>query len=267
MTKINKSKIAVLTTVANFELYKITSKHFPKGIQKYVIDGRDGMYGVHSIKYMMKKLRGKGIEWLIMCDEDVIFTKSDVVFSIINEMLLNEYTVCGIRDGGLIKHRKQNPWAINTFFSVLNFKEIEEHWNEKEVLKNQYILENEFKDDLSKLTEEFDTQSIYEAYYCFYFWLRRRNKKFLFLDAQQYDDGISNTVLFQNQVFLYHTWYARSYGRSKKHTERINYLLDNKLFEKNDEEYSGPIIFEDETLNFQKKIKKGFRESIQKFFK
>lgn len=120
MKKINKPKVAILTTVANFELYHITSKYFPRGIQKFVIDGRNGMHGIHSIKYMMKKFHDKEIDWLVMCDEDVVFTDSKIVFSIIEDMIQNSYTVCGIRDGGIIPHRNQNPLVINTFFSILN---------------------------------------------------------------------------------------------------------------------------------------------------
>ena len=80
---VENSKIAILTTVANFELYRRTSQYFPIGIQKYVIDGTNGMHGIHSIKYMMKTLKNKGIEWLIMADEDVIFSNSEMVFSLI----------------------------------------------------------------------------------------------------------------------------------------------------------------------------------------
>ncbi|MDX1828180.1 MAG: hypothetical protein R3342_01420 [Lutibacter sp.] len=223
---IDKTKIAILTTVANFELYKKTSQFFPKDIKRYVIDGRKGMYGIHSIKYMMKKLKGKGIEWLVMADEDVVFTKSDKIFTLINEMKKENITVCGVRDGGVIPHRKQNPWTINTFFSILSYKEIEAIWNEKEVLKNQYVLENEFDDNLSNLINEFDIKSIYEPYYCFYFWLRRSGKKILFLDAKICNDEISNSVLFKDEIFLYHTWYARSYGVNEMHTKRIDSVIN-----------------------------------------
>ena len=223
---IDKSKIAILTTVANFDLYKKTSLFFPVGIRKYVIDGTNGMYGIHSIKFMMKKLRGRGIEWLIMADEDVIFTKSNLVFPIIEEMKEKKITVCGVRDGGIIIHRKQNPFVINTFFSILNFKEVEVMWNKKEVLQNQYIVENEFDDDLSNLQGDFDVKSLYEPYYCFYFWLRRQQKKIKFLDTKICEDQISNSVLFNNETLLFHTWYARSYQVNKKHTKRINTILN-----------------------------------------
>jgi len=127
-------------------------------------------------------------------------------------MTKKNITVCGVRDGGVITHRKQNPFVINTFFSILNFKEVEAIWDKKEVSQNQYTVENEFDDNLMSLKYDFDKKSLYEPYYCFYFWLRRKNKKILFFDAKMCGDQISNSVLFNNEVFLYHTWYARSYG-------------------------------------------------------
>jgi hypothetical protein len=223
--EMDKSKIALLTTVANFDLYKKSSVLFPSDCQKYVIDGTNGMHGIHSIFYMMKKLKGRGIEWLVMADEDVIFSDSNLVYEIIDEMKARQITVCGVRDGGVTMHRNQNPYVINTFFSIINFKEIENNWNKKEVFKNQFIIENEFDDDCSKLPYKFDVKSTYEPYYCFYFWLRRQGKKFLFLDSKMNSDGISNYVYFNEKEILCHTWYARSYGNNAKHTKRIDAIL------------------------------------------
>lgn len=221
----NKSNIAILTTVVNFELYGITSKYFPKGIRKYVIDGRNGMHGIYSIYYMFKRLSKKNIDWLILADEDVIFKNSDMVFSIIKKMENNNISVCGIRDGGVIKHREYNPHLINTFFSIFNFKEISKEWNKKEIKSNQYILPSEFKIDESKLKNKFDVNSLYEPYYCFFLWLKRKGKKFLYLDANTLSDNISNNILFEENEFAYHTWYARGYSLNKKHTNRINKIL------------------------------------------
>ena len=256
------SKIAILSTVINFELYQKSSQLFPQNIEKYVIDGRDGMFAIDSICYMMQKLKGKGIEWLIMVDEDVLFDNPHVVFDIIKKMESENYTVCGIRDGGLISHRLYNPYLINTFFSVLHFKEIESIWNKREVLKNQYVLENEFEDDLSNLPEAFDSLSVYEPYYCFYLWLRRKGKKILFLDSKLPfpEDSITNAVYFEDKVLLYHTWYARSYGINKKHTERINKILDLLKFK--DKAVSISIVFKHKTFFIIKKVRK-FHERIK----
>jgi hypothetical protein len=258
------SEIAILSTVINFELYHKSSDLFPRNVQKYVIDGTNGMHGIHSIVYMMEKLKGKNIEWLIMADEDVLFNNSDLVFDIINRMKSENYTVCGIRDGGLISHRKYNPYLINTFFSIINFKEIETMWDKQQMLKNSKSVKNEFQDDLSNLTFELDKLSDFEPYYCFYLWLRRRNKKFLFLDVDQPLDAdtISNAVYFDKKRLLYHTWYARSYGINEKHTNRINKVFDLLNFE--NEVVSVPIVFKDRTFYLKQELLKLIRRVKQK---
>lgn len=250
------SKIAIITTVINTKLYQKSSQLFPKNIQKYVIDGSNGMHGLDSIFYMMKKLKGKEIDWLIMADEDVLFENPDIVFDIIKKMESQNYTICGIRDGGLVSHRSYNPYLINTFFSIINFKEMEYIWNKKEVLKNSYSIKNEFQDDLSNLNGEYDALSIFEPYYCFYFWLRRNKKQFLFLDSNQpfQEDYITNALYFEGKTVLYHTWYARSYGINRKHTIRINKILELLKFE--DKEIIKSILFKHRFFFIIKSLRK-----------
>lgn len=260
----DSSNIAILSTVINKELYKKSSQLFPLNIRKYVIDGTNGMHGRDSIFYMMQKLQGKGIDWLIMADEDVLFENPDMVFELIHKMKTENYTVCGVRDGGLISHRKENPYVINTFFSILNFREIELIWDENEVLKNNYTIDNEFDDDLRSLKGEFDIKSRFEPYYCFYLWLRRKEKQFLFLDTDQpfVDDEITNVIYFEDKVLLYHTWYARSYGMNEKHTNRIDKILKKIDFE--DLETSKPILFRDKTFFIKQAMSKFYKKIIMK---
>ena len=256
--------VAILSTVINKELYKKSSQLFPPNIQKYIIDGTNGMHGLDSVFYMMQKLKGRGIDWLIMADEDVLFEISDMVFELIHKMKTENYTVCGVRDGGLISHRKENPYVINTFFSIINFREIDLIWDENEVLKNNYTIDNEFDDDLRSLKGAFNIKSIYEPYYCFYLWLRRNEKQFLFLDTDQpfVDDEITNVVYYQNKVLLYHTWYARSYGINKKHTDRIDKILELLKFE--NKIISNPIVFKHKTFFIIKSIKKVFKRMFMR---
>ena len=250
------NKIAILTTVINNELYQKSSKLFPKDIRKYVIDGSNGMHGLESTFFMMKRLKGKDIEWLIMTDEDVIFEDSKLIFEIIDKIMYEKYNVCGVRDGGHILHRNYNPYLINTFFSIINFKEIESIWNKKEVLKNQYVLNDEFDDDLSNLNEPYDKLSTYEPYYCFYLWLRRNKKQFLFLDTKLpfQDDELTNAVYFEEKILLYHTWHARSYGVNKKHTDRINKVFGILQFK--NETIINAIILKHKTFFIIKRVRK-----------
>jgi hypothetical protein len=250
------TKNILLSTVVNFELYNKTSVFFPAELEKIVFDGTTGMYGIDSIKFMFSKLKNKNIEWIVMADEDVVFQNSQLLFDIIADMSQNNYTVCGLRDGGVINHRSQNPYVINTFFSIINFKQIQKVWNKNEMLKNQYCKPNEFEDDLSNLKYGFDVASVYEPYYCFYFWLRRQNFKFLFLDSKMDEDKISNHVFYKNQELLIHTWYARSYGINKNQTARIDFILQNSKNQNSEPNIIAPTIYKNRNFAFQKKIKK-----------
>ena len=170
----------------------------------------------------------------------------------------NGYSICGIRDGGSVEHRNYNPNVINTFFSIINFKKIQQIFSKKEILINQYTLSNEFNDDLTKLKYDYDKESIYEPYYSFYLWLRRKGEIFLFLDTVMLDeptDKITNLVKDQNgNVLLYHTWYARSYGKNDKHTMRIDKIL-NQL-RSSQLEVRTSRIFKDNYFVFKKLARK-----------
>ena len=262
------SKIAIISTVINFELYSKTSHLFPGGITHYVIDGRNGMHGLASIFYTFKKLKNKGIDWLIMADEDVIFQKPEQVFELIEYMKENDYRVAGVREGGVISHKPFNPYAINTFFSILHFSEIEKIFNRREIKNQQYIEPNEFNDDLKGLKMDFDIESLYEPYYCFYFWLKRRKFKFLYLDiGTEFPNDDFTTSVYDpgGNLLLYHTWYARAYGQSEKHTKRINNIL--KTIPKSTRSSISPIVFKDPYFSWKLRTKKNFRKIKMKLNK
>lgn len=257
----SKMNIAILTTVINKDLYAKSAQLFPKNIEVYVIDGTNQMFGIDSIFFMMKKLKDKGIDWLIMADEDVLFINTDGIYTIIDYMAQHDYIVSGVRDGGQIPNRTYSPFVINTFFSIVNFKALERIWNPKEILKNQYIVENEFQENVIDLPQDFDTNSLYEPYYCFYFWLRRLNTKILFLDAEKpFDDDQKTTLVYdtKGKKLLYHTWYARVYGKNEQHTKRIDRIFNLVKFQdKNEINY---VLLKDKTFflkyNYKRFIKR-----------
>ena len=124
-------------------------------------------------------------------------------------------------------------------------------------MQNQYIKEGEFSDDLARLAFDFDKTSLYEPYYCFYFWLRRKGEKIFFLESkmlQEENEKISNEVFNTDGTsLLIHTWYARSYGNNEKHTTRIDKVLDKTDFKLN---YKQAIIFKDSLFGIKMRILK-----------
>lgn len=265
---INNSKIAILSTVNNFSLYKKSAALYPSNIQPYVIDGRNGMFGIHSIIYFMKILKRKDIDWLILMDEDALFIDSKLIFPLIDKMVINDYIVCGVRDGGMLPERSGNPYAINPFFSIIHLKKLKHIWNKREMLSNHYIKEGEFDEDLSNLKYPYNVLSMSEPYYCFYFWLKRKNQKLLYLDITLpfVEDKITNTVQDLNgEAIIYHTWFSREYGDERgRHTSRIDAVF-NQFSILSKQNNLKPIIYKDNLfplkirfIRFKKNLKKRF---------
>ncbi|RXG12327.1 hypothetical protein [Leeuwenhoekiella aestuarii] len=268
-----KGKTAIVTTVVNFNLYRKTSTFFPKNIKSYVIDGRSGMHGLDSLKFLFRKLKNKDIDWLIMADEDVIFDNIKSVFETIDYMCKHNYRVAGVRDGGEIYHRVYNPFVINTFFSILNFKAIVDLIDWNLISNNDYIKSNEFSDDLTSLKYSFDDSSLKEPYYCFYLYLRRCGIDFLFLKSQPVKgDLVANRVLdVKGNIICLHTWYARCYKDGGEHTNRINTFIEKKNVKRKTSSSLGnfkdPIIYTDYFF-YLKRVKRKFIKRIkQKLYK
>ncbi|MFI2743778.1 hypothetical protein ACG2LH_13635 [Zhouia sp. PK063] len=264
----DKSKIAILSTVNNFKLYKKSSSLYPSNIRSYVFDGRNGMFGIFSILYMMKVFKNEDIEWLVLMDEDALFIDSDLIYPLIDYMKENEYIVAGVRDGGALPERSGNPYVMNPFFSIIDFKKLKKIWNKKEVLQNHYIKENEFDDDLSTLKYPFNKNSMSEPYYCFYFWLKRRNEKLLYLDVDLpfENDKITNVVYDLNKKpILYHTWFSREYGDLRgRHTDRIDRVFNEfKISNINNEPTN---IYKDHLFPLKNRWRR-FKKNTRKRFK
>ncbi|MBJ2126429.1 hypothetical protein [Flavobacterium sp. IB48] len=268
MHTIDKSKIAILTTVANFELYKRTATIFPEEIDKIVIDGTNGMYGLESINYMFKKLNSKKYEWIIMADEDIFFYDSNLVFDLITYMDKNDYQISGVRDGGLIKHRINNPEVINTFFSVINFKKLSEIYDFKLVKEHQIFIPEIFENkDYSFLKYDYDIKSLDEPYYCFYFWAILKGFKILYLDTINpvNNDKTGNIVLDVNgNKIAFHSWYARAYKVHEKQTKRIDHYIKEFKIEEASINLKDVQIFKRRFFNFKKRLKKSIKKYIGK---
>jgi hypothetical protein len=257
---INKSKIAIVTTVISRKLYTKTASLFPKGIDKYIIDGTNGMYGLESINYMFRKFENKKYDWIIMADEDVFFYEADLVFDIIKSMLKNDFSICGVRDGGVIKHRYHNPEAINTFFSIINFRDLKGKYNLKEIKSFQNYTPELYKNkNYSQLPHCFDIKSMREPYYCFYFWAHHNNYKFLYLDTINPvgDDEVGNVILSPSgEKIAMHSWYARAYGVFDDQTLRLNNFIEDFDIVNAAIDWNEVILLKNYFFNWKKRLKR-----------
>ena len=90
----------------------------------------------------------------------------------------------------------------------------------------------------------------------------------MFLDATMQQDGISNKVFFKNKEIFCHTWYARSYGKNEKHTNRINKILVEKVNNTNAlNNLNDIILFKKTTFALEQIILKYYKKVLRKLGK
>lgn len=251
---LDKNKIGIITTVCNWDLYHKTKHFFPKDIQVFAIDGTNSFYGIDSMVFFMKKLKKKDIDWLIMADEDVVFTRPERVFNLINFLAENEYTVSGMSEADRFENWSKHPYVVNTYFCILHLKKIYGFYNEKEMLENQYILADEFSNKKPWMPEyPHKINSLAESYYCFFLWLLRKGEKTKFLSISRPSQDPLTTIVKDHtgKELLFHSWYARFYGKDSFHTDRINDLIKEGKFN-------------NENPNF--KLFKNYNHDIKYFF-
>jgi hypothetical protein len=89
--------------------------------------------------------------------------------------------------------------------------------------------------------------------------LRRKGKRILFLNATKalVEDDITTLVYdANNNKLAYHTWYARSYGVTKAHTERIDNVF--KQINIPEPTVERIIYFKDSFFSIKYKMKKNW---------
>ncbi|OOG62405.1 hypothetical protein B0E44_18555, partial [Flavobacterium sp. A45] len=151
------------------------------------------------------------------------------------------------------------PEAINTFFSILNFKKISDKYNYRSIIDCQkYIPELYSNKEYSTLKYSYNKESLKEPYYCFYFWAHLNNFKFLYLDTVNPvgDDMVGNIVLFPTgEKMALHSWYARAYEVHNDQTIRLNSFLKDYNIEDASVDWKEIQVFKNIFFNWKKRAK------------
>ena len=152
------------------------------------------------------------------------------------EKYYDKYDYCGMPDGGSCNHRNASWIVMNPFFNIFNCKKIK---SSMEWIMNKGNLQffynyKEFEHIRKKpewINYNKDINFFYEPYNGFFNFLFANNNP-LYLKTINHSDGISSILLNQNdKEIVYHSWYARTYGKNIEQTNRINNLYSEaKLY-------------------------------------
>lgn len=226
-----------------------------------IVNGVGGpvrFYGFTCFNYILtEKWFTNQFDYIIYVDEDCFITNIESMINILKEFIEGNYGFAGIPDGGLCCHRNHNPVSINTFFTIFNVKEIKKVYDPEKVLNTKfddslkvfkpdfliYDKSDEYKKELEnkipycKIVRDNPKDVCsrhqipwnilwddFEPYYKIFFYLLKNGLKPMYLhgrDSLIDDLGITTELLYNNEPWAYHTWFARNFSDTPEQFQRI----------------------------------------------
>jgi 2-polyprenyl-3-methyl-5-hydroxy-6-metoxy-1,4-benzoquinol methylase len=188
---------------------------------------RHRLTGTAGLDYF-RNLVAIDADWVINIDEDAFVLNPAGVIEVVRYMTEGGYAACGMPDGGVVAIRRHNPVACNAFFNVFDMRLIRSVWSNW-----QRVVEAKHKAEYERLVPEFAKRTAFafdhfEQYYGVFFSLLEFGQRILYLDAEEWEDGVS-TVLKgpRGEPLLLHCWYSRQWETSEltrlRYTRAIQY--------------------------------------------
>jgi hypothetical protein len=180
---------------------------------------RHRLTGADKVEYFRDLLRFQ-VDWVVNLDDDAFLLSPERLVGLIHYMDQHGYAAAGMPDGGVVAIRKHNPVACNAFFNVFDLRRVRPVWQQWDrVLKatHQPKYEARVPDFARRTTYAFDH---FESYYGVFFSLLEAGERMLYLDAQEWEDGVSTLLKDPaGESLLIHCWYTRNWPTSY-HTRR-----------------------------------------------
>jgi hypothetical protein len=215
-------RVAVATRSMNDRLYRISGEllaldqlalRFRAPVERHRIVGTD------NVAYF-RKLADIEADWVISIDEDAFLVSPDRLANLIVAMDREGYAACGMPDGGVVRLRYHNPVGCNAFFNIFDLRKVRPAWQDWAA-----VLATTYQPKYRCLAPAFACRTPhafdrFEAYYCVFFRLIEAGERILYLDAEEWQDGISTLLKDpQSEPLLVHCWYTRNWNTSY-HTRR-----------------------------------------------
>jgi hypothetical protein len=215
-------RVAIATRSMNDCLYRISGDllaleqlglRFGSPVERHRITGTD------NVGYF-QRLLDLDADWVVSIDEDAFLISPDRLAELIATMDREGYAACGMPDGGVVRIRYHNPLGCNAFFNAFDLRKARPAWHDWPA-----VLATTYRPQYERLAPAFACRTPlafdhFQAYYSVFFRLVEAGERILYLDAQEWQDGVSTLLKDPSgEALLVHCWYTRSWDTSY-HTRR-----------------------------------------------
>ncbi|HKI32088.1 MAG TPA: hypothetical protein VKA46_09480 [Gemmataceae bacterium] len=214
-------RLAIATRSMNDFLYAASGELLGLRCPRYRLTGTD------NFGYFRELLR-LDADWVISLDEDAFVFDPGRLLGLVRVMEEGGYAACGMLDGGVVPIRRHNPAACNAYFNVFDLRRVRpvwEAWDRVRLATHRREYEGLVAPFARRTTFAFDH---FERYYGAFFSLLDAGARFLYLDAEEWQDGVS--TLLKDTVgapLLLHCWYTRHWDTSYHTRIRCRAALDH----------------------------------------
>lgn len=188
---------------------------WPPGTHRYRLTATDGMG-------YFRRLLELEADWVVNLDEDAFVLDPGGILRLIEHMDSKGFAACGMPDGGVVPIRRHNPVVCNAFFNVFDLRRVRRCWADW-----QGVVGARHRPEYEAPAPGFARRSMFEfdhfeKYYGAFFAILEAGERVLYLDAEEWRDGVS-TLLFdpERRPLVLHTWYSRHWESSYHTRTRI----------------------------------------------
>lgn len=213
-------RIAYATRSMNDFLSRVCGELLGRDVKHHRLLGTD------STSYFRELLALDG-DWVASVDEDVFVLDPGRLVGLIRHLNEQGYAACGVPDGGVVSIRKHNPLVCNAFFNIFDLRRVRPIWHEwQRALSTRHNSKNE------KLVPGFAKRTPFafdhfEPYYGLFFALLDAGERILYIDATDWQDGMTTLVKDAGgHPLLLHGWYSRSWETNPETRNRFRIAID-----------------------------------------
>ncbi len=219
-------RVAIATRSMNDYLYDASGEllgldSVNAGLPRHRLTGTDGL------GYFRELLR-LDTDWVISLDEDAFVLEPARLLDLVRTMEQGGFAACGMPDGGVMPIRRHNPAACNAFFNVFDLRRarpIWADWGRVAIATHRREYEHLAPPFARRSAFAFDH---FERYYGVFFALLDAGERILYLDAEQWSDGVSTLLKDATGApLLVHAWYTRHWATSYHTRQRIRAVIEH----------------------------------------
>jgi hypothetical protein len=218
-------RLAIATRSMNDFLYQASGELLGldgvnAGVERFRLTGTD------NFGYFRELLR-LDADWAVSIDEDAFLLDPQRLRHLVQVMDQRGYAACGMPDGGAVRIRHHNPAACNALFNVFDLRRVRRVWQDW-----QKVAAATHRPEYEHLAAPFARRTAFafdhfERYYGVFFSLHDAGERILFLDAQEWSDGVSTLLEdASGEPLLIHCWYTRNWASSHHTRQRYRTAIE-----------------------------------------